>query len=151
MDYETPVEDQNNMYYYSGSSDEMTTSSKYPFYVSVANGEGLMLGQHVYIELDNGGEEEETGLMIPSYLLVVEGEQVFAWVANDKDKLEKRELTVGTFDEMMGEYEILDGLTADDYIAIPEEGLEEGQNVTRYDESSFGGENGAMAETAVAY
>ncbi|MDE5649325.1 MAG: HlyD family secretion protein, partial [Oscillospiraceae bacterium] len=51
---------------YGGDSDEMTTSSKYPFYVSLDSNEGLMLGQHVIIEPDYGqsGMEEKSGVWI---------------------------------------------------------------------------------------
>ena len=42
----------------------------------------------------------------------------------EKDgKLEKRTVTVGTFDETYNTYEILDGLAAEDYIAFPDEQL----------------------------
>jgi len=49
----------------------------------------------------------------------------------EKDgKLEKRTVTVGTFDETYNTYEILDGLAAEDYIAFPEDGMEEGDPTT---------------------
>lgn len=38
----------------SSSSDEQTTSTSYPFYVELDSSDGLMLGQHVYIERDTG-------------------------------------------------------------------------------------------------
>ena len=50
----------------------------------------------------------------------------YVWAANDKNKLEKRKVELGEYDEMTGEYEILSGLTEDDYIAFPMEGLYEG-------------------------
>ncbi len=50
----------------------------------------------------------------------------YVWAANDKNKLEKRQVELGEYDEMTGEYEILSGLTEDDYIAFPMEGLYEG-------------------------
>ena len=56
VDRENAVSDNSNSMYYgmmdTGSS--QTTSSSYPFYVELDSSEGLMLGQHVYIELDNG-------------------------------------------------------------------------------------------------
>lgn len=42
-----------DMYSY-GSSDEMSQSSNYAFYVKPESLDGLMLGQHVLIEIDNG-------------------------------------------------------------------------------------------------
>ena len=53
------------------------------------------------------------------------------WVWAEKDgKLEKRTVTVGTFDESYNTYEILDGLAAEDYIAFPADGMEEGDPTT---------------------
>ena len=37
-----------------GDSDSVSSSSKYPFYVVMDDADGLMLGQHVLIELDGG-------------------------------------------------------------------------------------------------
>ena len=48
VDWENPVQS-NNMMMYGGPQDEMTTSSKYPFYVRLNSDDGLMLGQHVFI------------------------------------------------------------------------------------------------------
>lgn len=50
----------------------------------------------------------------------------YVWAANDKNKLEKRKVELGEYDEATGEYEILSGLTEDDYIAFPMDGLYEG-------------------------
>ena len=47
VDYENPTQDSNNNAYYVGNTDEMTSSSKYPFYVELETTEGLILGQHV--------------------------------------------------------------------------------------------------------
>ncbi len=38
-------------------ADDTTSSSTYPFYVTLDSSDGLMLGQHVYIEMDEGQEE----------------------------------------------------------------------------------------------
>ena len=51
------------------------------------------------------------------------------WVADEKNHLEKRSVTLGKYDDALLEYEIVDGLTEDDCIAFPAEGLEEGMNV----------------------
>ena len=65
------------------SSDSSVSATKYPFYVELPSAEGLLLGQHVYVEL-------------------------------------------GEYDEDLAEYEILSGLSLDDYITWPMEGLYEG-------------------------
>ncbi|MFR3882713.1 MAG: hypothetical protein ACLTX6_10760 [Lachnospiraceae bacterium] len=41
------------------SGDSQTSSTTYPFYVELQSSEGLMLGQHVYIEPDEGQEEQK--------------------------------------------------------------------------------------------
>ena len=122
----------------------MSSSSKYPFYIELQGEEGLMLGQHVYIEPDLG-QTTQAGLQLPElYINDADTDAPWVWAANDKDKLEKRTVTLGAYDEALGSYEILDGLTLDDYIAAPEEGLKEGRKVVRYDENSI--ENGEGGE-----
>lgn len=57
------------------SEDNTTSSSKYPFYVSVGDADGLVLGQHVLIELDNGQMEEKEGIWLYSGYIVFEGQE----------------------------------------------------------------------------
>lgn len=128
VDTENP-EKNDNMYYYSSDSSE--TSSSYPFYIDLESAEGLMLGQHVYIEMDYGQGEEKEGLWLGSYYIVQEDGEAYVWAANSKDKLEKRDVTLGEYDEELMEYEILDGLTTEDYIAFPEDGLAEGMSAEK--------------------
>jgi HlyD family secretion protein len=139
IDWENPVKNSSNSYYVS-DSDDMTTASKYPFYVVLDDTDGLLLGQHVYIEPDYG-QEQTSGLMLPAYFVNDEGDDAWVWAANAKGKLEKRSVTLGVYDSDLDEYEILSGLTAEDYIAFPEDRLSEGMAVTYYDESSFGGDD----------
>ena len=128
----SPEDTNNSMgYYYYGYSDEMTSSSSYPFYVDLDSMDGLLLGQHVYIEPDGGQTEETTGLKLDaSYVMGSEEEGYFVWAANGKDRIEKRSVTVGGFDEFLYQYEILDGLTAEDRIAFPDDSVQEGAPVT---------------------
>ena len=58
------------MYGMSGSSDDQTSSSTYPFYVNLDSSDGLMLGQHVYIEADEGQDEEKIGIWLNDYFIV---------------------------------------------------------------------------------
>lgn len=110
-----------------GSSDDQTTSTSYPFYVELDSSDGLMLGQHVYIERDIGQDEQKDGLWISDYYIVdADTNEPYVWAANDKKKLEKRYVTLGKHDEDLGEYEIVDGLTKKDSIAFPTDALEEG-------------------------
>ena len=119
VDYENPVQGNQNNYYYVGSSDEMTSSSKYPFYVELDSTEGLILGQHVYMELETE-EDQSSGLAIDMFFLCYEEDgSPYVWAEN-RGKLEKRPVTVGDMNYMMGTVEILEGLTEADYIAFPD-------------------------------
>lgn len=127
-----PVQNNSGMMY-GGDSDEMTTSSKYPFYVSLDSNEGLMLGQHVIIEPDYGqsGIEEKTGVWIyEDYVVTDDDGKTFVWAAGKKDKLEKKYVEIGEKDENYGDCEIVSGLTDDDKIAYPAEDFEEGMMTT---------------------
>ena len=118
VDYENPTQ-QNNNNYYIMSNDEMTTASKYPFYVELENTDGLILGQHVYLEL--ALEEGETaGVPISmSFLCYEEDGSTYVWAEN-RGRLEKRTVTLGDMNDMMGTVDVLEGLTEEDYIAFPD-------------------------------
>ena len=111
------------------NSDDTSSSSNYPFYVELDSTDGLMLGQHVYIEPSDGGTASDTMKLDASFLQGTAEEGFWVWAEKD-GKLEKRTVTVGTFDETYNTYEILDGLAAEDYIAFPEDGMEEGDPTT---------------------
>ena len=113
--------------YYGGGSNGQT-STNYAFYVTPDDADALMLGQHVFIELDGGQEEEKEGIWISSMYLVWEGDEAYAWIAYDKNRLEKRKLVLGDYNAMMDECEVLEGFAVDDYIAFPGNLLEEGMN-----------------------
>ncbi len=132
IDTENPQQGNNN-YYYSGGEESMM-ASKYPFYIELESAEGLILGQHVYIELDQGQEEVKEGVWLYSYYIVQDEESPYVWVANDRNRLEKRSVELGEYDPDMDEYEIVSGLTEDDYITWPMQGLYEGV-ITVTDES----------------
>lgn len=119
VDYENPSQGSDYDMYYGMGSDEMTSSSKYPFYVELDSTDGLLLGQHVYMELDTG-DGEAPGLSISSAFIVYEEDgSAYVW-AEARNKLEKRAVTLGEYNMMMDTYEILEGLTEDDYIAFPD-------------------------------
>ena len=117
-----------DMYYYGMSStNSMTSSSSYPFYIELEDSDGLMLGQHVYIEPDNGQAEAKTGLWLSEfYIADLYEDNPFVWAADENGRLEKREVTLGDYDANLMEYEILDGLSTSDSIAYPDDNLEEG-------------------------
>ena len=126
----TSDEDNSDMYFgmSSTSSDDQTSSTSYPFYVELDSSEDLMLGQHVYIERDIGQDEQKDGLWLSDYyILDTDTNEPYVWAANDKNRLEKRYVTLGKHDDDLGEYEIVDGLTKKDAIAFPTDALEEGE------------------------
>ncbi len=137
IDTENQVQDNNNNNSYSDSSTEQAT--KYPFYVQLDSSENLILGQHLYIELDEGQQEVKEGIWLYSYYIVQEdGEDPYVWADNGKGKLEKRTVELGEHDESLDEYEVTSGLAMDDMIAAPMTGLYEGvKTVTNADEVDY--------------
>jgi len=122
VDYESPSQGSEYDMYYGMSSDEMTTASKYPFYIELDSTEGLLLGQHVYLEL----EVEEGVIQNPgissSFICYDEDGSTYVW-AEDRGKLEKRSVTLGEYNPMTDVQEITEGLSFDDYIAFPDSEL----------------------------
>lgn len=68
-----------------------------------------------------------------------EGESpAYVWADNGNGRLEKRTVELGEYDAVLDEYEILSGLSEDDLIAWPMEGLYEGvRTVTDMDEVDY--------------
>ena len=140
VDTENPGNDSNNGYYYS-SGDGSTQSNSYPFYIELDSSEGLMLGQHVYVEADYGQSEEKAGIWLDeSFICDADTDSPYVWVDNGKGKLEKRSVTLGQHDDDLYQYEIADGLSKDDMITYPEDGLEEGMKTAV-------GSNGQMGQS----
>lgn len=129
VDYENPSQGSDNDRYYGNSTDEMTTGSKYPFYVELDSTDGLILGQHVYLK-QAAEDAEASGLSISSSFLCYEDDgSAYVWAENGK-KLEKRTVTLGEMNDMTGTVEILEGLTLEDYIAFPDENCTPGVSTT---------------------
>ena len=122
-----------------GDSDT-AMSSKYPFYVKLeGKGDGLLMGQHVYIEPDYGQEDETdaNAINLPSYFINDADGNPWVWAKNSKDKLEKRNLKLGEYNAETDTYPVLDGLTAEDYIAFPDDSLKAGMACITYDDATF--------------
>lgn len=125
-----------NMWYGNGSD---SGSSNYTFYVELDSSEGLILGQHVYMEADEGQQEEKTGMWLAEYYIEQDEDgTAYVWLANKNNVLEKHPVTLGEYDENLMEYEITDGLSEDDYITVVQDGLTEGTPVIYNDYSSDG-------------
>lgn len=155
VDLENPEKDENAGYYVSSSSSDSsaTNSSNYPFYVELESVDGLMLGQHVYIEMDYGQGEEKEGIWLDSYYIMQEEDKAYVWAATSKDKIEKREITLGEFDEELQKYQVTDGLTEDDYIAFPDETITEGakaeKNVNQVPGGGMPGSSDGMSDNSI--
>ena len=119
VDYENPTQGSDSDQYYIMSSDEMTTASRYPFYVALDSTDGLMLGQHLYIELDSDGEDSPGVGISGAFLCYNEDGSAYVW-AEKGGKLEKRSVTLGEYDPMTDVQKITEGLTLEDYIAYPD-------------------------------
>lgn len=131
VDYESPSQGSDMDRYYGSSVDEMSASSKYPFYVELDSTEGLILGQHIYMELQQ--EEAETaGLQISSAFIAYEEDgRAYVW-AEKRGRLEKRTVALGEYNPMQDTFVITEGLTEEDYIAFPDPQLcQEGAPTTR--------------------
>ena len=132
-----PVQDTSGGYYYDGGSGDR--SSKYAFYVAVDSIEGLIMGQHVYIELGEPSEDDGK-LWLPSYYIMQDG-GASVWAANSKGRIERRSVQLGAYKEETDSYEIVSGLGYTDRIAFPDEYIKEGMLAS---ETTYAGENGGV-------
>ena len=131
VDYESPSQGSQNEMYYGVSTDEMSAASKYPFYIELDSTEGLLLGQHLYLQLE--GEDTDTPALSLSsgFICYEEDGSTYVW-AQDRGKLTKRTVELGQYQPMTDSFEILSGLAGEDYIAFPDpEVCVEGAPTTR--------------------
>jgi HlyD family secretion protein len=99
--------------------------------VELDSSDGLLLGQHVYLELDIGEEDSAALSISGAFLCYEEDGSTYVW-AEKNGKLEKRTVVIGEYNYMMDTVEILEGLTEADYIAFPDPELcVEGASTTR--------------------
>ena len=91
-------------------------ASYYPFRVFVEDSADLQSGSYVSILFSAGASEN--GVYLQNPFLRTEGGRSYVFVLGEDGKLEKRYVTTGK--SLWGSYtEILEGLTAEDYIAFP--------------------------------
>lgn len=122
-----PQSNSNNNFYGADSSE---SASKYPFHVSLDNNKGLMLGQHVYIEADNGQSTKKKGIWLDaSFIVSDDNGNSYVWVS-EKGKLKKRKVELGKTDEETYTTKIKSGLSVDDYIAWADDSYSEGMKTT---------------------
>lgn len=136
VDQEPQSSDNSSSYGYGPVSGE-TTASKYSFYVQPESSDGMMLGQHLYIELDEGQTDAPSGLQIPSFYIFQENGKNYVWKRGKDHRLVKQELSLGDYSSETDAYAVSGGLTEEDYIAFPEPDLQEGDRTTTdYDKAT---------------
>ena len=83
-----------------------------------------------------GDEDQKDGLWLEDYYIMQEDDgKAYVWMADSNNQLTKHEVTLGDYDEDEMKYEITDGLTQDDYITVPQDGIQEGAPVIYNDVS----------------
>lgn len=124
IDTESKQENNNDMF--GGSSEE--NSTKYPFYVTLDSSEGLMMGQHLYIELGQTAAPEmdfsDGTYLYDYYIAYDEDSKPFVWTDN-KGKLAKTYIELGDYYEEQMVYSV-SGIDKDTKIAYPMEDFTEG-------------------------
>lgn len=111
-------------------ADSGESASKYPFYVSLDNNKGLKLGQHVYVEVDNGQSTKKKGIWLDaSFIVSDDNGNSYVWVS-ERGKLKKRKVELGKSDEETHTTKIKSGLSEDDYIAWADDSYSEGMKTT---------------------
>ena len=110
-------------YYYDGGGEQ---ASKYEFFVELDSSEGLLMGQHVYIEPGAADEPAGEGLLLPFYYVVDTDGAPFVYAADGENRIEKRPVTLGERDEERGTVTILEGLSFLDRIAFPDDTVQVG-------------------------
>ena len=119
---------------YGNVGDGMTTSTNYPFYITLDSTDGLLLGQHVYIQISAAALGDDLLRIPENYIMdVTMDEETFLTIGSvwgvDMNTLTlvKIPVTLGEYDPTYGTYVILEGITAEDYLADPaDEGVKVG-------------------------
>ena len=131
VDYESPSQGSDMDRYYGMSTDEMSASSKYPFYVELDSTEGLILGQHIYMELEQEEDQAAALKLSSAFFCYEEDGSTYVW-AEKRGRLEKRAVILGEYNPMQDTHAVTEGLTEEDYIAFPDPQLcQEGAPTTR--------------------
>ena len=112
-----------------GNGFGLETMTKYPVYISIDSTEGLLIGQHVTVEM-NSGDEIKQGMWLEEGYIIDADSSPYVWKDNGNGIIEKCSIELGEYDETLGKYEIKSGITLDDFIAYPEDRITEGMETT---------------------
>ncbi len=106
-----------NSYYYSSGE----TASKYNFYVELDSADDLIIGQHLLIYSAETAQLKDGLWLNGGWICTDDDGTYYVWTAaKGNSSLSKTEITLGTYLEDLGVYEILSGITEDTYIAWPD-------------------------------
>jgi HlyD family secretion protein len=108
-----------------------TTASNYNFYISLDESDGLMLGQHVTVEMDFGQDTAKEGIWLDEGWIIHDNGAAYVWATSKEGgSLEQRSVMLGETDENLGLVQIVQGLENTDYIAWPDESCRKGASTT---------------------
>ena len=144
-----PGEDKNKSssdeeYSDSGSS---SGSGNYTYYVELESEDGLLVGQHLYMEPDVGQTGREEGLWIGEEYVFSEDGQAYVWVENTSNRIEKRAVTISSPDDF-GKVRIEEGLDKLEYIAENNGIVKEGMRTRHAEEiAAASNQQGAAPNT----
>ena len=152
VDYNAGSADEDN---YGYGSDGMATSTSYPFYITLDNTDGLLLGQHVYIQISAAAIADDLLRIPEGYVMdVAMNEETWettgtVWSVNMETlTLTKTTVILGEYDPTYGTYVILDGVTDESYLADPADpGVKEGAAVHLLGELEYMGQTEPVPTT----
>ena len=147
VDYNT-TEEENPDNMFGGYVDPMASSTSYPFYVTLDSTDGLLLGQHVYIQISAAGIGDELLRIPEGYILDIATDEEtwmttgYVWgVDMETMTLVKLPVTLGEYDPTYGTYVVLDGITPESFLADPaDKGVKEGASVYLRSELEYAGQ-----------
>ena len=131
-----------------GYADPMATSTNYPFYITLDSTEGLLLGQHVYIQISAAAIDDDLLRIPEAYIMdIMTDETTWMTVGNvwgvntETMTLTRLPVTLGEYDPTYGTYVILDGISPESFLADPaDEGVKEGAAVYLRSELEYMGQ-----------
>ena len=108
-------------------------ASRYPFFVSLEDATGLILGQHVYISLEDPQtvKVDHKGILVYGSYLQKEGEKLFAWVEDSNGEIQKKVVKANLLSDVEDLYDMVEGIEEEDYVACPMEAIKEGMKTIR--------------------
>ena len=127
IDTQNPDNNSNQGYYYGG--DSSNSGSKYPFYVELESSSGLIMGQHVYMEINYGQEElgDREGIWLQQYYVdETDPDAPFVWADDGSGRLKKCWVSLGERDDELFLVQITQGLELTDAVAVPDPDYKEG-------------------------